>query len=193
MSYPGVIVLIIANKLVIYLNEICSVRFEGSWYFVIRKTNLSPTEIIFLYGQVIFDSYFGFSRLIKKKDLKPIDRINILIAFTKFKHLNFIFRSAISPTTPHTIFYIFLRNTFNIYKCLCIDRSTKQGHWIVEARNWIKSNSFAVLSVERKHYIIFINHILGKHLESLEKYKITVFTDEMNTLTKRTIVISCLL
>ena len=60
MSYLGVIVPIIANKLVIYLDENFSVRLEGSWSFVIRKTNLSLTEIVFFYVEVIFDSYFGF-------------------------------------------------------------------------------------------------------------------------------------
>ena len=37
MSYLGVIVPVIANKLVIYLNENCSVRLEGSWSLVIKK------------------------------------------------------------------------------------------------------------------------------------------------------------
>ena len=60
MSYLGVIVPIIANKLVIQIDENVSVRLEGSWSFVIRKTNLSLTDIVFFYVEVIFDSYFGF-------------------------------------------------------------------------------------------------------------------------------------
>ena len=66
MSYLGVIVPIIANKLVIYLDENFSVRLEGSWSFMIRKTNLSLTEIVFFLLKLFLTVTLVFSSLKKR-------------------------------------------------------------------------------------------------------------------------------
>ena len=86
--------------------------FGSSWWFVIRETTLSLTVNVVLNVEGFFLKLLLLSRLIKYI-LKAIDRIYILMNFTKPNCLKFDFLNAIKCISPTLPFSHKRHGTFN--------------------------------------------------------------------------------